>query len=211
MLSSELFVKALLSGFILGMGLIFSIGPQNLQLFRAGATNDNSISIATTGYISEIIIVIGGVIGVGSPMQTAPVLGEALRALGIAFLTWYGITAIARSREGRMLEQATAPVRTRRQAIIDMLTVTWLNPLVYVEVMFLVGVLSSGFGNVARFWFGAGYLAASAIRFYGWSFAGRLLQSWISRPGRSEQFSLVSGCLLLCAAGVLTGQVAGFI
>ena len=150
-------------------------------------------------------------IGVGSPVQAVPGLGEVLRALGVAFLLWCGITAITRNRGSGGLDHGETPTRTRRQAILTMLSVTWLNPLVYVEVMFLVGVLSSGFGDLAKFWFGAGFLVASAIRFYGWSFAGRLLQKWITRPGRSEQFSLISGCLLLCAAAVLTGQVAGVI
>jgi L-lysine exporter family protein LysE/ArgO len=89
-----------------------------------------------------------------------------------------------------------------------MLCVTWFNPLVYLEIVFLVGVVSSSFGSGARAWFCAGFLVASGIRFYGWSLAGRLMQPWLMKPGRREMFGLISGAALLCSAAVLARQIS---
>ncbi len=63
----------------------------------------------------------------------------------------------------------------RLRAVSVMLVVTWFNPLVWLEAMFLVGVLASGYGSDAQPGFAAGFLAASAVKFYGWSFVGMRL------------------------------------
>jgi L-lysine exporter family protein LysE/ArgO len=68
MLSDALLVKAMASGFMLGLGFFFSVGPQNLQLIRAGAMESHAATVATTGYISEIIIVVLGAVGLSASL-----------------------------------------------------------------------------------------------------------------------------------------------
>jgi L-lysine exporter family protein LysE/ArgO len=208
MSSAHLSLTASLSGFLLGLSLIFSIGPQNLQLIRAGAFRQRPAIVATTGYLSEIVIVLVGVHGVAGQLETAPQLAEIMRGCGIAFLAWNGLKSMLLTRK---LKQATAgpvPGPAVHHAVVAMLAVTWLNPLVYIEVMFLVGLMSSTFGDVARLWFALGFLMASAIRFYGWSLAGRLLTGWLSSPVRQRRFDVISGILLLVSAILLTIQMA---
>jgi L-lysine exporter family protein LysE/ArgO len=86
----------------------------------------------------------------------------------------------------------------------SMLVVTWLNPLAWLEAMFLVGVLSSGHDAVG---FAAGFLAASAIKFYGWSFAGMTLSSYFGGGIARRRLDAIAGFVLLIAA-VLLGTSA---
>ena len=198
------------AGFLLGLGFVFSIGPQNLMLIQSGADRDYPVTVATTGYLSEILIVTVGAIGLGASLRELTQLGFVLRLLGIAFLAWYGLHAIIKRHQAATSGRQQAPRRSRRRAVRSMLVVTWLNPLVYVEVVFLLGVVASGFGHDRRWWFTTGFLIASGLRFYGWSLAGRLLHPWLAEPRRRAQFAVVSGCLLLCSAGLLTSQIAGW-
>jgi L-lysine exporter family protein LysE/ArgO len=203
---------AVTSGFLLGASFIFSIGPQNLALINAGLARDNTLLVASTGYVSEVILVIAGLLGFQSSLATHPDMMMAMHLLGIAFLVVYGANAIRRSCS----RQQTAPDETadchhvhghtRGHAVIAMLAVTWLNPLVYVEIVLLVGLVSSAFDTNIRLWFGAGFLVASAVRFYGWSLTGQLLRSWLGRPARRRQFAMISGCLLLVSAAMLAGR-----
>ncbi len=197
------------AGLLLGFSFVFSIGPQNLMLIQSGADRDHPVTVATTGYLSEVLIVTVGAIGLSESLRELTGLGLVLRLLGIAFLVWYGLYAIARRHQAAMPGREQIPRRSRQRAIRSMLVVTWLNPLVYVEVVFLLGIVASGFGHERRWWFVTGFLIASGLRFYGWSLAGSLLHPWLAVPRRRAQFSVLSGCLLLCSAGLLSSQIAG--
>lgn len=199
---------AVTSGFLLGASFIFSIGPQNLALINAGLARDNTLVVASTGYLSEIILVVAGLLGFQSSLAAYPGATMALHLLGIAFLVVYGISAIRRSwrRQQAVTDDPAECRHTRGHAVIAMLAVTWLNPLVYIEVVLLVGLVSSAFDTEMRLWFGAGFLLASGMRFYGWSLTGRMLRSWLRGPAPRQQFAMISGCLLLGSAAMLAGR-----
>lgn len=204
---SDIASVALSTGFLLGLGAILSIGPQNMRLIEAGIQRRHAGTVATTGLVSEIAIVTAGIAGLGAILTASPDIAAALRIAGVAFLLWCGVSALRRPSLGHGPLHATDR-GTRRSAMLGMLAVTWLNPLVYVEVMLLVGVLSTGFGDVARIWFGAGFLAASAIRFYGWSAVGHLLAPVLSQPVPRRRFDLASGALLIVLAAIMARNVA---
>lgn len=58
------------TGFVFGTSLIFSIGPQNLYLIRAGALTKAPLLIATVGYLSEFLLVTAGLVSVGPLLLT---------------------------------------------------------------------------------------------------------------------------------------------
>jgi L-lysine exporter family protein LysE/ArgO len=200
MFGQNLALAATITGFGLGAGIIFSIGPQNLKLIQAGALRRHPAVVAGTGYLSEILIVGAGVSGVGSALQTAPSVQLAMQLAGIAFLLWCALRMFASNAPAAGWNAATAPIETRGQAVRSMLALTWLNPLVYVEVMLLVGVLSSGYGAGSRFSFALGFLAASCLRFFGLPACGRLLAPWLATGRAQTAFSRIAGGLLLLVA-----------
>ena len=193
---------ALGAGFALGLGFIFSIGPQNLCLIRAGAQHRHGVTVATAGYVSEIAIAVAGVGGLGVLLAASPGAAAALQAMDVVFLAALGLRALASlAREPTKL--GGPEIRSRGRSLLAMLIVTWLNPLVYVEVMLLVGVLSNGYGEAARGAFVLGFLMASAVKFYGWTWVGRRATRLLSDPRGSAAFDRASGALLLAAAGLL--------
>jgi L-lysine exporter family protein LysE/ArgO len=199
---------ALAAGFVLGASLIFSIGPQNMRLIRAGVVGRHATSVATAGYLSEIVIVLAGVFGLGALLSEATGLADGLRLLGVAFLLWCALQAWRSSTGAAGWGDDEAGEASRAAALRAILSATWLNPMVYVEVMLLVGVLASNFGGAGRGWFAAGFLFASAFRFYGWCWVGHRLSPILARPGRRRSFDRLSGLLLLLAAGLLSLQIA---
>jgi L-lysine exporter family protein LysE/ArgO len=201
------FSQAAIGGFIFGCGLSFSLGPQNLRLIRAGMTGGHPAAVATTGYISEVLIVTAGIGGIGATIAERPWISAGLQVAGVAFLLWCGLRSLSRRRAHVRIAGSCAP-DPRGRAIASMLAVTWLNPLVYVEAMLLVGVISSGYASEARIWFAAGFLVASAIKFYGWSLVGAGFSTWLDGPTRALRFDAVSGLLLIAAATLLAAHIA---
>jgi L-lysine exporter family protein LysE/ArgO len=191
---------------MLGLSFIFSVGPQNLRLLQAGVTRSHETTVASVGFLSEIAIVVVGRMWFDTAMNTAPALALGLQVLGVAFLVWCGLKCLARRAYGQAPAAGAPKGETRLSAALSMLAVTWLNPLLYLEAMLLLGVLASRYDSAQRLWFFVGYLAAAAIKFYGLSFAGRVVSPWLSRPGRRIWFDTVAGVLLIGTAVLMTLQ-----
>lgn len=88
--------------------------------------------------------------------------------------------------------EATASVTTRTvtvaparagllPVVLTCLALTWLNPHVYLDTVFLLGSVASTHGD-ARWLFAAGAMAASVVWFFGLAFGARLLGRWLSTP-----------------------------
>lgn len=207
MMADALLSPATVSGFVFGLGLIFSLGPQNLMLIQAGLTRSHPFAVASTGYVSEIALVSMGIGGFGTLLTHNPAISGMLQAACAGFLAWWGARTLRAVNRTSGMEIAAAGRKSRYQAIGSMLAATWLNPLVWLEAMFLVGVLSFSYGSGEQAGFAAGFLAASAIKFYGWSLAGLSLSRRFDRPIHRKQMDIVAGLVLILAALVLAANI----
>jgi L-lysine exporter family protein LysE/ArgO len=193
-------VAGIASGFLFGFGLIFSLGPQNLMLIRAGVARRYPLVVASTGYASEIVLVALGIGGLGAALAKYPAACEILQTACAGFLAWWGARILLRLRRPASSRAVLAAGESMHHAIRSMLVVTWLNPLAWLEAMVLVGVLSSGHDAVS---FAAGFLAASAIKFYGWSLAGLGLSRRFAGEITLKGLDLVTGLVLVSVAILL--------
>ena len=73
----------------------------------------------------------------------------------------------------RALRTALAPV------ILTTLALTWLNPHVYLDTVFLLGSVAATHGD-QRWVFAAGAMVASFVWFFGLAFGARLLGRWLA-------------------------------
>ncbi|MFE4726895.1 L-lysine exporter [Microbacterium sp. NPDC056736] len=65
--------------------------------------------------------------------------------------------------------------------VFTCLALTWLNPHVYLDTVFLLGTVANTHGD-QRWLFAAGAMAASFLWFFGLAFGARLLGRWLSTP-----------------------------
>jgi L-lysine exporter family protein LysE/ArgO len=133
-------------------------------------------------------------------LHRAPELVTGLYALGVAFLIWCGARTLHNRNRATGGLGAAGACPSLRAEILGMLTVTWLNPLVYLEVGLVAGTLAISQESGAQTAFAAGFLAASAIRFYGWATVGQRLGPWLGQGDRMAWFNIGSGTLLLLIA-----------
>ena len=61
------------------------------------------------------------------------------------------------------------------------LALTWLNPHVYLDTVFLLGSVASTHGE-GRWAFAAGAVLASLVWFFGLAVGARFLAPWLSTP-----------------------------
>ena len=185
-----------LAGLGLGFSLIIAIGAQNLFVLRQGLRREHVFVVAAICAASDAALIALGVSGVGFVLQAVPWLVDVVRWAGAAFLVAYGLMAARRA--WRPAEQAlavtdaaahapgarTGGVATRTRllpVVLTCLALTWLNPHVYLDTVFLLGTVANTHGD-ERWVFAAGAIIASFVWFFGLAFGARYLGRWLSTP-----------------------------
>lgn len=188
-------LSPLLAGFGLGLSLIVAIGAQNLFVLRQGVRREHVIAVVVVCAVSDALLIALGVSGVGAIVAAVPWLLDVVRWAGAAFLFGYGAVAARRALRpsGAVLhvEAQTSPAdgavrtrtatTTRAAAILTCLALTWLNPHVYLDTVFLLGSVAATHGD-ARGIFGIGAAGASVVWFTALGFGARFLGRWLDSP-----------------------------
>ncbi len=187
----------LLAGLGLGFSLIVAIGAQNLFVLRQGIRREHVFVVATICALSDAVLIVLGVSGIGLVLLAVPWLVDVVRWAGAIFLFAYGAMAAKRAwrPSGKALDAETPAVgtpatggalytatRTRLlPVVLTCLALTWLNPHVYLDTVFLLGTVANTHGD-ERWVFAAGAVVASFVWFFGLAFGARYLGRWLSTP-----------------------------
>jgi L-lysine exporter family protein LysE/ArgO len=95
---------AMMAGFGLGLSLIVAIGAQNAFVLRQGIRAKHALLIVAICAISDLVLILLGISGVGVVVQNVPVALVVIRWVGAAFLVCYGLLAARRGFTGGRLE-----------------------------------------------------------------------------------------------------------
>ncbi len=199
-------LTAVAAGFGTGLSLIVAIGAQNAFVLRQGVRRDAVLAVVGICALSDAVLIALGVGGVGAAVVAWP---GALRAVGLvggAFLLCYGALAARRVLgPGTGLRTEGEAVGSRRRAVLTCLAMTWLNPHVYLDTVFLLGSLAAGRGSL-RWTFGLGAALASVCWFAALGFGARLLGRFLARPAAWRVLDgLVAVTMLALGATLVAG------
>lgn len=170
------------AGFGTGLSLIVAIGAQNAFVLRQGIRRHAVLTVVAICAVSDAVLIALGVAGVGSVVRAQPVALTVVGLAGGTFLVGYGILALRRVfRPAALTATGDAAVSTRG-AVLTCLTMTWLNPHVYLDTVLLLGSVAATHGAL-RWDFGLGAVIASICWFAALGFGARLLRGFFARPG----------------------------
>lgn len=186
-------VTSLFAGLGLGFSLIIAIGAQNLFVLRQGLRREHVLVVAAICAVSDAALIALGVSGIGLVLQAVPWLIDGVRWAGAVFLIAYGLLAAKRAwrPSGEALDvrgsdeaPRTVPVTTATRlapVVLTVLALTWLNPHVYLDTVFLLGTVANTHGDT-RWWFALGAMIASVVWFFGLAIGARYLSRWLATP-----------------------------
>ena len=198
-------MTALLAGLGLGLSLIIAIGAQNVFVLRQGIRREHVLAVVIVCAVSDAVLIAAGIAGLGAVLEVVPWLIDVVRWAGAAFLVGYGMLAARRAwrppgaltidsalpqsadsaapagpGDGRPATIVAAPARLRG-VLLTALALTWLNPHVYLDTVFLLGSIASTWEE-QRWLFGAGAMLGSVLWFTALGFGARYLGRWLSTP-----------------------------
>ena len=171
-----------LSGFLIGGGLIVAIGAQNAFVLRQGIRREHVFVLALICALSDALLIVLGVAGLGALIERFPALLVGVTLFGIGFLLWYGWLAFRRvlAPSAMMVgEEAAVPLA---KAVITCLTLTFLNPHVWLDTVILVGSLAAPYSGAGRLAYTLGAITASFAWFFGLGYGARVLTPLFAKP-----------------------------
>jgi L-lysine exporter family protein LysE/ArgO len=169
-------ILPVLSGLASGLSLIIAIGAQNAFVLRQGLQRSHVALVIAVCAVSDLVLILLGVAGIGVVIEQAPAAIEVVRWAGAAFLAAYGALAAWRAIRGQAIGQPGSGQAVSWMAVLGTgLAFTWLNPHVYLDTVLLLGSLASTHGPDGRWWFAAGAGLASIAWFTALGVGARFL------------------------------------
>ena len=190
----------LLTGLGSGLALIVAIGAQNAFVLRQGIRREHVVPVVAVCILSDAVLILFGTAGIGKLTEEAPLALEGIRWAGAAFLLAYGVLSFKRAFRPVALKAATGGRGTLAAAVLTCLSLTWLNPHVYLDTVVLLGSLAASHGPDGRWLFAAGAIAASTLWFSALGFGARLLAPLFAKPRAWQVLDLAIGVFMLVLA-----------
>jgi L-lysine exporter family protein LysE/ArgO len=180
----EAFTSALLQGWLMTAGLIVAIGAQNALVLRQGLTRTHVGPVVVLCTLSDWLLIALGVFGLGAVIQSSPLLLQAFRFGGAAFLVVYGLRSALQAWRGKgALTQADARGNTLAATLVSTLALTYLNPHVYLDTVVLLGSVGAQHGSEGRIAFATGAGLASLMWFVMLGYGAVAASRWLRHPG----------------------------
>ncbi len=193
-------LPVLATGLVTGLSLILAIGAQNAFVLRQGLTRQHVGVVVAICAISDAILIVAGVAGIGTVIERAAWVVDLVRWLGVAFLLWYGISSLLRAHTPQALYAAAADQRSLRGVVLTAVALTWLNPHVYLDTVLLLGSIANQYGAPDRWWFAAGAVAASLLWFTALGFGARLAHGLLRSARAWQVLDVLIGLTMLTIA-----------
>lgn len=171
-----------LSGFLIGGGLIIAIGAQNAFVLRQGIRREHVFVLALICALSDALLIVLGVAGLGALIERFPALLTGVTLFGIGFLIWYGWLAARRALHPAAMAVGEAEAMPLAKAVLTCLTLTFLNPHVWLDTVVLVGSLAAPYSGTARLAYTSGAITASFLWFFGLAYGARVLTPLFAKP-----------------------------
>ncbi|MCK6211268.1 LysE/ArgO family amino acid transporter [Georgenia sp. EYE_87] len=193
-------MSSAVSGLLTGLSLIVAIGAQNAFVLRQGLARRYLGVVVAICAVSDALLILAGVSGIGAVVRDHPTALTALRWVGAAYLMGYGVLSLLRLRRPQALDAAEARAGSLRSAVVTTLALTYLNPHVYLDTVLMLGSIANQHGDPGRWWFAAGAAAGSIVWFTALGYGARAASPVLARPVTWRILDLLIGVVMIALA-----------
>ena len=198
-------LSASLQGFALSLGLIVALGPQNAFVIRQGLMRSHVFVVCLVCTLADIALIALGTLGVGAALDAHEQVHLPMTLGAASFLVAYGALRLRSSMHAEGMDLATMHTTSRGRTVSAALAFTFLNPLVYLDTLVLIGGYALRFDVTERLAFTVGASSASVLFFFTLGYGSSRLAShlssarawmWIDRSIAALMFLFAANLLL---------------
>ena len=197
------------AGFLAGLTLIVAIGAQNAYVLRQGLRREHVGVVVAICVLSDMALIAVGAAGVGSVIASNQTLLRVVTIAGACVLLFYGVQALRRAIKPEVLTaDEDGDLSAKRvplwPVVLTTLTLTWLNPHVYLDTVVLLGSVSATY---AQPWtFAGGAMLGSVLWFTVLGFGAALLRPLFARP---TAWRIFDSCVALVMVAIAVNLLVG--
>ena len=177
-------IPAFFTGFFLGLSLIVAIGAQNTFVLRQGISNQHIFYVALFCALSDALLLSIGITGISFFLNNLVTqISDWLFGISALWLAGYGfirISSVFKSDKALEIEISATKSLLTTLSIVSVLT--FANPHVYLDTMFLIGSISQQFIGEKKLAFGLGASLASFVFFFSLAYGAKLLAPKMKSP-----------------------------
>lgn len=187
-------------GLTLSFGLIVAIGAQNAWVLSMSIRGQYPWTIAIICFSIDSILMAVGISSIGVLQKILPALVPVMTVAGIVLLAIMVSQNLNRIYQGNVGLEATkgSNFPSRLSVVMQVMSISLLNPHVYLDTVILIGSIGSVQTEPWIFWLGGAL--ASLLWFFALAGLGRPLKRWLSSPNRWRVFDGVISFLLVWVA-----------
>ncbi len=191
------------AGLFAGLSLIIAIGAQNAYVLRMGLSRQYVGLIVLICSVSDAVLIVLGIAGIGSVVRSAHWALQILRWIGVAYLLLFALRSFWRALRPGVLLPSEVNRPALRAVVSTTLAFTFLNPHVYLDTVLLLGSIGNQYGH-GRWLFAIGASVSSLVWFSGLGFGARFASRLMSRPATWRLLDSGIGVVMLLIALKLT-------
>ena len=176
-----------ITGLLVGFSLIIAFGAQNIFVLNHGLMRLYVFPIVLFCSLADFTLIWLGIAGIDYFEDSLEFYKAEILAFAATWLLFYAIFKLKSAAVGNILRENSGPgYASLSQTFGTLLIVTFGNPHVYLDTVFLIGTISMQFSAVEKAYYGLGACLASLTFFFSLGylgvFLGRfLITAWIWR------------------------------
>jgi L-lysine exporter family protein LysE/ArgO len=176
-------MTAFIQGFLISISLIVAIGAQNIYVLKRGLLKESVFVVALTCSLIDATLIIAGVKGLGKFLETYPFFITYITWFGIVFLCSYGFLSLKATFVNQAMDiDIKSSKKPTSVIIITLLSLSFLNPHVYIDTVLLVGTIGNSYEGSAQNMFTLGASASSFVWFFSLAYGSRVLVPVFKKP-----------------------------
>lgn len=172
-------ISNILTGALFVLAVIAGIGPQNLNTISHGIKRNHSYIVATTCFFADSVLIVIGCLGLS--ITSSITINLIINIIGALFIGFYLLKKCISLTQQKSYH-INQMMLSKKQAILIALTLTWLNPLVFIDTIIIIGGTASHYSGRALFDFLIGAIIGDFIWLFGLSYLSQKLANKLNHP-----------------------------
>ena len=168
--------SAFLKGSLLGISLVFPLGPQNAFIFRTGAAEKKGLRIfliVLLAALCDALLILSAILG-SSWVARIEAIKTILVFLGIVFLFYFGyklwVTKISETDDSNQNSWSLL------KQLFFCISVSIINPHAIIDTFFVIGAVATEYSKSGKQWLALGCIVIDTLWFFTLAIVGFIIK-----------------------------------
>jgi L-lysine exporter family protein LysE/ArgO len=193
---------AFLTGFFLGISLIFAIGAQNAFVLRQGILQKHVFYVALFCAFSDAFLISIGITGITFFLNNfVAQFSDIFFGISSIWLSSYGfirLRAVFKSDLAIKIEASSS--KNLMATLIILAVLTFANPHVYLDTVVLIGSISQQFSGDLKISFAIGACLASFVFFFSLAYGAKIVAPIMQNPNSWRILDFIIAIIMFAIA-----------